>query len=368
MRNGIFTILISFTALSLAACGSGDDDAPAQGTEGGSCYPNGTCNDGLECRSDLCVEDGSGGDDTEDVLADCLACGEETCAAEYGDCEAAGGCGDAIDCWIGCGADAGCIAACDVTSLAAEDMLAANALFACIGANCVSECTPDIPDPDDTDTHNDDTDTNQPIDTDDLEACEVGDDYRGSCVSGTLENCVDGFWLPGNCSGCDIVVPNNTCVRMAAFALEEQGDGEISELVGIEPTQQTFAQSSVEVAADWYLDAYQLGVIQVVFNTPIDPARVEIDYSPEISFVTLETDDGLGGCQYEIDGSSGRLMRYWKMGYDGEGYPIVEWYGCWGTLSTYTTNEPTTLTIMNIRTPMTIINETVALSLYEILL
>ena len=35
--------------LFAAACG------PTQGTEGGSCYPNGTCNEGLVCASDLCV-------------------------------------------------------------------------------------------------------------------------------------------------------------------------------------------------------------------------------------------------------------------------------------------------------------------------
>ncbi|HOW51477.1 MAG TPA: SBBP repeat-containing protein [bacterium] len=32
------------------------DTTPAVGTEGGPCYPNGTCNDGLQCLSGLCVE------------------------------------------------------------------------------------------------------------------------------------------------------------------------------------------------------------------------------------------------------------------------------------------------------------------------
>lgn len=36
----------------LIAC---DPFEPVQGTEGAACYPNGTCNDGLVCLSDLCV-------------------------------------------------------------------------------------------------------------------------------------------------------------------------------------------------------------------------------------------------------------------------------------------------------------------------
>ncbi|HSW59455.1 MAG TPA: hypothetical protein VLJ60_01585, partial [bacterium] len=32
------------------------DSVPLMGAEGGPCYPNKTCNDGLQCLSDLCVE------------------------------------------------------------------------------------------------------------------------------------------------------------------------------------------------------------------------------------------------------------------------------------------------------------------------
>ena len=38
-----------------AACSSG----PTQGDEGGSCFPNGTCNTGLTCLSNLCVKTGA---------------------------------------------------------------------------------------------------------------------------------------------------------------------------------------------------------------------------------------------------------------------------------------------------------------------
>ena len=49
MRLVYFSLVVIF----LAGCGSsGGGEA---GTEGGPCYPNGTCNSGLECLSNLCV-------------------------------------------------------------------------------------------------------------------------------------------------------------------------------------------------------------------------------------------------------------------------------------------------------------------------
>ena len=44
------------TLFALGACKSGD--GPAQGTERGPCYPNGTCNAGLTCFSGVCVDAG----------------------------------------------------------------------------------------------------------------------------------------------------------------------------------------------------------------------------------------------------------------------------------------------------------------------
>jgi sugar lactone lactonase YvrE len=49
--------LASLTALGVA-CGS---SAPSAGVEGGPCYPNSTCNDGLSCLSSLCVAVDAGG-------------------------------------------------------------------------------------------------------------------------------------------------------------------------------------------------------------------------------------------------------------------------------------------------------------------
>lgn len=43
-------------ACIIAACGGdGSNGARSAGTEGGPCYPNGTCNAGLSCASNLCV-------------------------------------------------------------------------------------------------------------------------------------------------------------------------------------------------------------------------------------------------------------------------------------------------------------------------
>jgi hypothetical protein len=41
--------------------GAGGNDASAMGGEGQPCYPNDTCNAGLSCLSNLCVDAGSGG-------------------------------------------------------------------------------------------------------------------------------------------------------------------------------------------------------------------------------------------------------------------------------------------------------------------
>jgi hypothetical protein len=55
--------VVSALVASLLGCG-GQGGVPV-GTETGPCYPNGTCNDGLSCLSDLCVRVaiGDGGTD-----------------------------------------------------------------------------------------------------------------------------------------------------------------------------------------------------------------------------------------------------------------------------------------------------------------
>ena len=59
----IFLIILALFVF--AACGGGDPEAEAvQGAEGGNCYPNKTCDDGLECSEDnnICVKKDSNGD------------------------------------------------------------------------------------------------------------------------------------------------------------------------------------------------------------------------------------------------------------------------------------------------------------------
>ena len=55
-------LVVGVVSAGLAACSSGDERA-APGTKGGACYPNGTCDDGLSCASDLCVALGGADDD-----------------------------------------------------------------------------------------------------------------------------------------------------------------------------------------------------------------------------------------------------------------------------------------------------------------
>jgi hypothetical protein len=47
--------IVALVMLGLGACSSGSK-GPAAGTVRGACYPNGTCNTGLTCFSDVCVD------------------------------------------------------------------------------------------------------------------------------------------------------------------------------------------------------------------------------------------------------------------------------------------------------------------------
>src|SRR4051794_35262209 len=68
--------LASLSLLLVAACNS-------QGGEGQSCYGNGTCNSGLTCASDLCVNLGADGGDASTSDA-----GKSDAGAKDGDASA----------------------------------------------------------------------------------------------------------------------------------------------------------------------------------------------------------------------------------------------------------------------------------------
>src|SRR5262245_12874337 len=62
LRGLVFVGVVGAALAARSGCASGDGRA-ATGTKGGACYPNGTCNEGLSCATDLCVVLGGAGDD-----------------------------------------------------------------------------------------------------------------------------------------------------------------------------------------------------------------------------------------------------------------------------------------------------------------
>jgi hypothetical protein len=57
-----FGLSLLFANLLLSACDSDEPSDTAQGGEGEACYSNGTCNQGLSCLSNRCVNQGGDGD------------------------------------------------------------------------------------------------------------------------------------------------------------------------------------------------------------------------------------------------------------------------------------------------------------------
>jgi len=93
---GLFLVFAG--SLALVRC-SDSSESPAAGTEGGECYPNGTCNSGLTCLSGLCVDAGGSGpgDDTSGGACqpDCSGreCGPDpVCEESCGTCAAGEDC------------------------------------------------------------------------------------------------------------------------------------------------------------------------------------------------------------------------------------------------------------------------------------
>ena len=418
------------------SCGE-EDSAPAQGTEGGSCYGNGTCDDGLACYSDKCVDPDGNEPSTPSAGFDigaCFECGEDSCAAEAEKCDGEGACGTLLGCALDCAGDASCATDCaTTTSVTAEEQSAMVAYQSCLVTKCLDACTPEVNVP--TPSNPTPPTPGQPTPgqpgpselaacldcgesscaaeanaCDDSSACGellscaldcgmdatcasdcatgitlTADDqtamvaYQSCLVTQCLDECsFEVNVTPGtppvtpgtpptpptpgsptaSAEACGVVKPPETCVQAEAFVLAEDG----TDLVGVTvPTFNELVIADGSVTGDWVLESGQLGVLQFEFSSPIDPARVALEGSlSEVEFVTLE-DAGGSGCQYYLSG--GRLQRYIKS--TGSS---IDWYGCWGDYETYETSEPSTLTIINIRTAVSQLNEAHAITVTSMLL
>lgn len=139
-----------------SACGSSDKP---QGSEGGACYGNGTCDAGLLCsEGKTCVSSGTGGGGNSGAggngnpsgidLEACYSCGDEKCPNERQACDDAKGCSVLLECTVQCASDPNCASGCSVGELSDEERVAAvSALTAynlCAVPACVSECAPKI--------------------------------------------------------------------------------------------------------------------------------------------------------------------------------------------------------------------------------
>jgi hypothetical protein len=126
----------------VANCGT--DSASCLGGENCACYGNGTCDDGLDCRSKVCVNlnstgvgGGSGGGGL-DVQA-CLSCAETNCPSQAMDCKSATGCEDIIKCMVGCNKDATCLSKCNANA-SVDANTKSLAYQTCAFTSCVSDC------------------------------------------------------------------------------------------------------------------------------------------------------------------------------------------------------------------------------------
>lgn len=129
---------------------------PGAGAEGGACYANGTCNEGLVCLSKTCVDPdgdsgGSGGSSSlnealQQALAACFACGDAQCPDEAAACDSEPGCREALDCSIGCNGstDPACASSCDLSGLTTSGVNAMQAFSICVGMTCANECVQGI--------------------------------------------------------------------------------------------------------------------------------------------------------------------------------------------------------------------------------
>lgn len=382
MSRSLFSALLCGSALLLGVAAVACSSAK-QGEEGGSCYANLTCNDGLVCRSELCVDpdnatkDPGDDDSTGGVnIQECLSCGEDSCSAEASACT--GSCAKILECQLACldrapADQPNCTQACDVSDITQEDVRNLGAYFSCIAQQCISDCvTP--PSGGDDDDKGDGSGGRTGGGGGTNRACSARDTFEGGCTTSDYLICEDREWIKGDCTGCGIVTPTKSCERITTFTLLEiphPTEPGAVDYTQAEEVETTLTQTAASVTAEWYLDAKQVGVIQIVLDAPINASRIEITKTGAVDVVTLENANQTGGCQYKLN-SSGRLSRDQLTSFDPYyGTTNLDWNGCWGDYAGSAYNSPSSnpsnLTILNIRTPVATRNQDVSLSITKIL-
>lgn len=127
--------------LAMPSCGG--DKKACQGTEKCACYPNGTCDAGLDCRSNTCVNlSGVGGAPSVSFDAKaCLACAEKACADASSACKASSGCETITSCLLGCSTDVTCLSNCS-KGVTQDNVLKSGTYQACAATMCSKDCIP----------------------------------------------------------------------------------------------------------------------------------------------------------------------------------------------------------------------------------
>lgn len=316
-----------------------------EGEEGGDCFPNGTCNAGLVCRSNLCVDDGSGPsgdenkggsgdkDDIQKVAQACLSCGESACADSS--CSSASACGKLVACTVKCStvtdiqSAQSCASDCqkEIQGFTEQELMdgvqeAAN-FYQCALQSCLSECTVSVdgsggPGGDDTEPGGGEG-TKRGCDS------SSHGDTSGACSTNDAVRCEDGTWVPQEeCAGCAVLSPRQYCEKVVGFSL--QRDPYLPEYVesGPEPISTDIQVTDNGLVAQLVLDyssssREQQAVLQIQLNHSVQPSSITISGLSGHGLVTLESYDGGYGCQYIVN-SSGKLT----LAREGE------WNGCWG--------------------------------------
>jgi hypothetical protein len=134
---------LSLVLLAMPSCGG--DKKPCEGAEKCACYGNGTCDAGLDCRSNTCVNlsGGGGGPGVSFDAKKCLACAESACGDAASACKASSGCEAITSCLLACSTDAVCLANCS-KGVTQDNVVKSGAYQVCAFTMCSQDCTPTL--------------------------------------------------------------------------------------------------------------------------------------------------------------------------------------------------------------------------------